>query len=581
MESKFDMSAAQDALKFYQDRMDDWMQGLPASLRQEMGKEFMMAWQDISTQMMNNPQEWMTRMMGYQQKQTELWFSMFGGGKKDDVPDVAKPKLGDRRFKAKEWKDNPLFDYIKQSYLLAADALTECADATQLDEQNKNKLKFYTSQMIDAMSPSNFAATNPEVLQHAMETKGKSLVDGMSNLLGDLDKGRISMTDEEAFTLGQNIATTEGSVVFENEMFQLIQYKPITEKVNERPLVIIPPFINKFYILDLQPENSYVRYCLEQGNNTFIVSWANHGEENSDIGWDDYIEKGVLKAYEVVKEITGAPQLNTVAWCVGGTLLSTSLAVLQARGDKTVASATFFTTLLDFTEPGELGVFIDEEQIAERDHHIKKEGMLAGKDLSLIFSMLRSNDLIWSYVVNNYLMGRQPVPFDILYWNSDPTNLPADMYVTYINKMYLENQLIQPEALTFCGEKIDLSKVDVPMYFLSTVEDHIAPWISTFSAKKIFPGDLTFVLGASGHVAGVINPATKNKRHYWLEGKDTTDANEWLEAAEKHQGSWWPNWSEWLKGQGGEQVAAPEALGNEEFSAIEPAPGRYVAKRVE
>jgi polyhydroxyalkanoate synthase len=567
------------ALEIYQERMTEWMDGVSGSMLQEMSKEFIKAWGDISTQMFQNPHEWTERFANYQQLQADLWLSFFRTDG-DKAPPVAQPLPGDRRFHGSEWKESPLFDYVKQSYLLVSSMLYECADATTLEAKEKDKLKFYTRQFVDAMSPSNFVATNPEVIQQAIDSKGQSLVDGMKNLMADLERGRISMTDEGAFTLGENIAATEGEVVFENDMFQLIQYRPLTEKVSNRPILIVPPFINKFYILDLQPNNSFVRYCLEQGNSVFIISWANPDADKSDLHWDDYIENGLFKSVEVAKKVSRSKQLNVVAWCVGGTLLATALAVLHARNDQSIASATFFTTLLDFSEPGELGVFIDSEQVAKRQVQVKKAGMLPGQDLALIFSMLRANDLIWSYIVNNYLKGKQPMPFDILYWNSDPTNLPASMYVAYIENMYLENKLIQPGELTLCGEKIDLSQIDVPCYFLCTIEDHIAPWKATFKTKDLFAGPVEYVLGASGHIAGVINPAHKNKRHYWVDGEQTADAERWLETAEQKPGSWWPHWSHWLKAQGGSLKTAPKTLGNKQFQPIEPAPGRYVKKRV-
>ncbi|MGB5199197.1 MAG: class I poly(R)-hydroxyalkanoic acid synthase [Sedimenticolaceae bacterium] len=567
------------ALELYQERMTQWMQGVAGSTLREMNIEFTKAWAKISIEIFQNPQDWAERFASYQKQQADLWLSFIRIAE-NKPPPIAEPLPGDRRFHGKEWQENPLFDYIKQSYLLASNMMFECADATAFEEKKKDKLKFYTRQFVDAMSPSNFIATNPEVIRQAIDSNGQSLVDGMKNLMADLEKGRISMTDEAAFTLGDNIAATEGEVVYENELFQLIQYRPLMEKVSNRPLIIIPPFINKYYILDLQPENSLVRYCLEQGNSVFIMSWANPDADKSGYHWDDYIESGLFKALEVTKSITRAKQLNTVAWCVGGTLLATALAVLQARNDRPIASATFFTTLLDFSEPGELGVFIDAEQVAERQEQVKRAGMFPGQDLALIFSMLRANDLIWSYVVNNYLKGKQPMPFDILYWNSDPTNLPASMYAAYIEDMYLENKLIQPGALTLCGEKIDLSQIDVPAYFLCAIEDHIAPWKATFKTKDLFAGPVEYVLGASGHIAGVINPPRKNKRHYWFNGEQTSDPERWLETAERKPGSWWPHWHQWLKAQGGSLRAAPKTLGNEEFQPIESAPGRYVKKRV-
>jgi polyhydroxyalkanoate synthase len=351
--------------------------------------------------------------------------------------------------------------------------------------------------------------------------------------------------------------------------------------VSERPLLIVPPCINKYYILDLQPSNSFVKYAVEQGNTVFVISWLNPENEQSEFAWDDYINLGVIKAIEVAKAISNSQQVNTCSWCVGGTILATALAVLAQNEDNSVASATYFTTMLDFSEPGELGVFIDEAQIARRESQLKFVGILSGKDLAVTFSMLRANDLIWSYVVNNYLKGQTPSPFDILYWNSDPTNLPAKMYSYYIRNMYLENKLIQPNALTMCGVPLNLGKIKVPSYFLSTIDDHIAPWMTTFASTELFGGPVEFVLGASGHIAGVINPANKNKRNYWINGEIGKGASHWLETAQSQPGSWWTNWSEWLRKQGSTQVAAPTVLGNVQYSAIEPAPGRYVKKRLD
>ncbi|WP_210394929.1 PHA/PHB synthase family protein [Motiliproteus sediminis] len=523
-----------------------------------------------------DPQGWLDAVTEYQRSQMQFWAGILTGGKAVE----AAPQPGDRRFAAEEWSESPVFNYIKESYLIASNMLNKMVSSVNLDEKSQQKLEFYTQQYIDAMSPTNFAATNPEVIQQAVETKGQSLIDGLQNLLGDMEKGRISMTDEEAFVLGENIATTEGAVVFENELLQLIQYKPLTEKVNERPTLIVPPCINKFYILDLQPGNSFVKYAVEQGQTVFLVSWVNASPEQSNLSWDDYVGNGVLEALEAVKSISGSNKVNTVAWCVGGTILASALAVLSARKDTSVASATFLTTLTDFAEPGDLGVFIDKEQIEQLLKKVHSEGVLNGRNLSTTFNMLRSNDLIWSYVVNNYLKGQAPAPFDILYWNSDPTNLPASMYDFYIRNMYLDNALAQPGKLTVCGESVDLTKIKVPCYFLSCIEDHIAPWKSTFTGSENF-SNCEFVLGASGHIAGVINPASKNRRNYWTGGDSGKGADHWLETAERQEGSWWPHWSGWLKKRGGKQVEAPSALGNETHPVIEPAPGRYVAKRLD
>ncbi|WP_242521764.1 alpha/beta hydrolase [Motiliproteus sp. SC1-56] len=523
----------------------------------------------------HDPQGWVDAITEYQKTSMEFWSGILTG----QTSTQSSPANGDRRFIAEEWSESPVFNYIKESYLIASNMLNKLVANAPLDERSQAKLEFYTQQYIDALSPTNFAATNPEVIQQAIETKGQSLIDGLQNLLGDLEKGRITMTDESAFTLGENLAVTEGAVVFENEIMQLIQYKPLTEKVAERPTLIVPPCINKFYILDLQPGNSFVRYAVEQGQTVFLISWVNAEKEQSHLSWDNYVGDGVLKAVEVAKQISGASKVNAVSWCVGGTILASALGVMTARKDTSVASATFLTTLTNFEDPGDLGVFIDEAQVSKLVQQVRSEGVLNGKNLSTTFNMLRSNDLIWSYVVNNYLKGQAPAPFDILYWNSDPTNLPAEMYTYYITNMYLENKLCQPNGLEVCGEKVDLSKIKTPCYFLSCIEDHIAPWKSTFQGAETFPNH-EFVLGASGHIAGVINPAAKNRRNYWLGGESGKGSDHWLETAERQDGSWWPHWSEWLKKRAGKQVDAPQTLGNDSFQAIEPAPGRYVKKRI-
>ncbi|MFC6673573.1 PHA/PHB synthase family protein [Marinobacterium aestuariivivens] len=540
--------------------------------------QFTQSWTELATRSFEDPTVWIRAITDYQQAQFDLWRNLFTGQHESSV--VEAPR-GDRRFQAEEWSKNPVFSYIKQSYLLTSKLLNEMASNAKLSDGEQQKLEFYTQQYIDAMSPTNFAVTNPEVLQQALETKGQSLIDGLKNLLGDIDKGHISMTDETAFVLGENLAATEGAVVFENPMFQLIQYKPTTEQVAERPLLIVPPSINKFYILDLQEHNSFVRYCVDQGQTVFLVSWVNPTPEQSHLTWDDYVGDGVIKAIETVCEISGQPKLNLLSWCVGGTLAASALAVLAARKDTSVASATFLTTLTDFSDPGDLRVFIDKEQINRLANKVSTEGILHGRELATSFNMLRSNDLIWSYVVNNYLKGQTPPPFDILYWNSDSTNLPAEMYTYYLNRMYLENKLVEPNALSICGEPIDLRKIKIPVYFLSTVEDHIAPWKATFKGSENFRGNIEFVLGASGHVAGVINPASKNRRHYWIDGEQGKGAEHWLDTASQQEGSWWNHWSEWLKRRQGKKVDAPTLLGNDAHKAIEPAPGSYVRNRID
>jgi polyhydroxyalkanoate synthase len=406
------------------------------------------------------------------------------------------------------------------------------------------------------------------------------LVDGLQNLMTDLEKGRITMTDEAAFALGENIGVSEGSVVFRNHLFELIQYKPTTELVRQRPLLVVPPCINKFYILDLQPHNSYVKWCVDQGNTVFLISWANTTPEYSHIGWDDYVQGGIFEATRVVREISGEKKMNAVAWCIGGTILGSALGVMQKRRDSSIGSVTLLTTLLDFSDPGDLGVFLDDEEVKLREAQISTEGVMSGKNLALGFNMLRSNDLIWSYVVNNYLKGKTPPPFDLLYWNSDPTNLPAAMYNTYIREMYINNNLSKPGGFTCCDKPVELAKVKTPVYFLSAIEDHIAPWKTTFLGTDIVGGPVEFVLGGSGHIAGVINPPAKNKRNYWTDGEMGQGADHWLETAADNPGSWWTHWDEWLVKQDSKQVPAREIGANKEFKEIIPAPGDYVRVRL-
>ena len=530
-------------------------------------------WTQIVMQPWTNPQGWLEMVTKYQQDHFNLWTDFMSGTMNFE------PQK-DRRFDSDEWSNLPIFDFIKQSYLLTADVLNKSTSAIPVEGKEKDKLKFYTQYFIDAMSPSNFVTLNPEVLKEAMDTKGQSLVDGLQNLMADLEKGRITMTDESAFVLGENIGVSEGSVVFRNHLFELIQYKPTTETVHQRPLLIVPPCINKFYILDLQPQNSYVKWCVDQGNTVFLISWANTTPEYSQIGWDDYVQDGIFEATRVVKDITGEKKMNAVAWCIGGTILGSALGVMQKKRDASIGSATFLTTLLDFSDPGDLGVFLDQEDVDMRAAQVSKDGVMSGKSLALGFNMLRSNDLIWSYVVNNYLKGKTPPPFDLLYWNSDPTNLPAAMYNTYIREMYVNNNLAKSGGFTCCGKSVELEKIKTPSYFLSAIEDHIAPWKTTFLGTELMGGPVEFVLGGSGHIAGVINPPAKNKRNFWSDGELGQGADHWLETATDHPGSWWSHWHEWLDQQDSKQVPAREIGSHSEYQEIVPAPGDYVRVRI-
>ncbi len=507
----------------------------------------------------------------YMQQLTALWQEMLGS---------RTPAIADRRFAAPEWQSNPLHAFNAATYLLNARFLMALADSVEATPRAKQKIRFAVQQMVDAMSPANFLVTNPEAQQKIIESKGESLTKGIAHMIEDMQKGRISQTDESAFEVGRNVATTEGAVVFENELFQLIQYKPLTKTVFERPLLLVPPCINKYYILDLQPDNSLVRYAVEQGHTVFLVSWCNPDASLGHATWDDYIENGAVKAISVVQEISGQDQINALGFCVGGTLLSTALALLFARGEKPVASLTLLTTLLDFSDTGVIDVFIDEAQVTMREKSIGQGGLMPGRDFASAFSSLRPNDLVWNYVKSNYLKGEDPPPFDLLYWNADSTNLPGPMFCWYLRNMYLENNLKVPGKTRVSGEKIDLSKVDAPTFIYGSREDHIVPWAAAFESTSLLNPKKRarnrFVLGASGHIAGVINPPAKKKRSYWTNDQEATNAEEWLSGAKEHAGSWWPEWAAFLAKTAGNQVNAPRKFGNASYKPIEPAPGRYV-----
>jgi polyhydroxyalkanoate synthase len=502
---------------------------------------------------------------------TELWNQSLHG----------KPEVKDRRFKGEAWAHNPMAAFTAAAYLLNTRTMMALTEAADTDAKTKARIQFAVEQWAAASAPSNFLALNADAQQKAIDTKGESISKGIQNLLHDMQQGHVSMTDESLFEVGKNVATTEGKVVFENEFFQLLEYKPLTAKVYERPFLFVPPCINKFYILDLQPENSFIRYAVSQGHRTFVVSWRNPDESMRNTTWDNYVEDVAIQAIKVVQEIGGSKQINALGFCVGGTILSSALAVLAARGEKPVASATLLTTLIDFTDTGVLDVFIDEAFVKFREGQFAEGGLMKGKDMASTFSFLRPNDLVWNYVVGNYLKGETPPPFDLLYWNSDSTNLPGPMYAWYLRNTYLENNLIKPGKATVCGEKIDLRKVDMPIYIYGSREDHIVPIGGAYASTHVFPGKKRFVMGASGHIAGVINPPAAKKRCYWT-GSDTNfpkDAEQWIGKAKEHPGSWWTDWSTWLKAHAGKQIAAPKTYGKGKHKPIESAPGRYVKAR--
>jgi len=520
--------------------------------------------------------------MDYVQQATALWNQTVAL-----KPPEAKP-AADRRFSGQDWNANPIAAYVAQMYLLNARTLMQMAESFDGDEKARQRIRFGVQQWIDAASPANYLALNPEAQRKAIETKGESIAQGVQHLWHDIQKGHLSQTDESVFEVGRNVATTEGSVVFENELFQLLEYKPLTAKVYERPLLMVPPCINKFYILDLQPDNSLIRYAVEQGHRVFVVSWVNPDNSLAKKTWDDYIEDAAIRAIELVQEITGAKTINTLGFCVGGTILSTALAVLAARGRQPAASVTLLTTLLDFSNSGILDIFIDETMVKMREMTLGPDSpgggsLLKGQELATTFSFLRPNDLVWNYVVGNYLKGEAPPPFDLLYWNGDGTNLPGPMYCWYLRNTYHENNLVKPGKVSVCGEPVDLGSFEAPVYLYGSREDHIVPWEGAYLSTQVLSGKKRFVLGASGHIAGVINPPAKKKRNYWAlptggraDGMPPATAKGWMDKAQEIPGSWWTDWSGWLASHAGKQIPAPRSPGNRAHKPIEPAPGRYV-----
>jgi polyhydroxyalkanoate synthase len=458
------------------------------------------------------------------------------------------------------------------------------ASVEGLDDKTRRKVDFYTRQYIDALAPSNFALTNPEVFRETIASGGQNLVRGLHNLLDDIERGngrlKISMTDPKAFELGVNIATTPGKVVLRNELMELIQYQPTTEKVGRRPLLIIPPWINKFYILDLREKNSFIKWCVDQGMTTFVVSWVNPDAKLADVGFDHYLTDGTLAALDAIEEATGEKEVNAVGYCLGGTLLAATLGYMAARKDKRIASATFMTSLVDFRATGELEVFIDDTQVASLERKMEERGYLEGSEMANTFNMLRANDLIWSFVINNYLLGRDPFPFDLLHWNSDSTRMPARMHSFYLRNMYMKNALAKPGGITLCDTPIDLTKVTIPTYFVSAIEDHIAPWKATYYGPKAMSSATRFVLSGSGHIAGMVNPPVANKYCYWTNEDLPGTPDEWLEAAQQHEGSWWTDWRAWIDAHLGKAVPA-RLPGKGRLKALGDAPGTYVKMRAD
>jgi polyhydroxyalkanoate synthase len=539
---------------------------------------------EMTARMMADPGRLMQAQMQLWQDYAALMTSATRRFLGEPAEPVATPAKDDKRFRDPAWQEGTVFDFIKQSYLLSARWIQSVVRNVEgLDEKTAQKVDFYTRQFVDAVAPSNFVATNPQVLRATLESGGENLVKGLENLLDDLERGKgqllIKMTDPNAFQIGGNVAVAPGKIVYQNELMQLIQYAPTTETVFKRPLVIIPPWINKFYILDLKPENSFVRWAVEQGHTVFMVSWVNPDERQARKTFDDYLQEGFLDVLDAVEQATGERVSNVIGYCLGGTLLAAGLAVLTARRQqRRVASATYFVTLVDFADVGEVRVFIDEAQLAALDERMKEHGYLDARDLYTTFNLLRANDLIWSFVVNNYLLGKEPFPFDLLYWNSDSTRMPAAMHSFYLHNMYEKNLLCRPGGVSLAGVPIDLRKIRTPSYIVATKEDHIAPWKSVYAGTQLYGGACRFVLGASGHIAGVINPPSANKYGYWTNPALPPDPAEWLEAAERHEGSWWNDWQSWISASNDKEIPA-RTPGDGALPALEDAPGGYVKQR--
>jgi poly[(R)-3-hydroxyalkanoate] polymerase subunit PhaC len=534
------------------------------------------AFLEMTTKMMADPAKAIEAQAAYWQDSMNLWSYTMRRMTGEAAEPVIEPAKGDRRFRDKEWQENAVFDFIKQSYLLAARYLQNTVEGVDgLNPKDAKKVDFYTRQFTDAMAPTNFALTNPEVLRATIESNGENLVNGLNNMLADLDRGdghlKIRMSDERAFKVGENLATTPGKVVLRTDIFELIQYAPMTKQVYERPLLIFPPWINKFYIMDLKPENSFIRWMVEQGYTVFIVSWVNPDERLATKTFEDYMLEGIVRAVDAVEEITGVSKINAIGYCIAGTLLSATLSYMAAKKDKRIASATFLAAQVDFSEPGELAIFVDDEQLKSMDERMQEKGYLEGTEMANTFNMLRANDLIWSFVINNYLLGKDPFPFDLLYWNGDSTRMPRALHIFYLREMYRDNNLVKRGGITLGGVPIDLTKVRTPIYLQAAKEDHIAPFASVHRATKLFKGPVRFVLAGSGHIAGVINAPAAKKYQYWTNEDAPESLEAWLAGAKEHPGSWWPDWHKWLVPQSGKKVPARKPK-----NSLADAPGTYV-----
>ena len=582
--AKIFAEVAERSSKLLGDFVKSHAQGKGIAFTDEMGiaKAFM----DLSAQLLANPWKIAETQVKMFWDYVALWQSSTLKLLGHSAEPVARPEQGDYRWRDEEWQNHFLFDYFKQFHLIAARNIQDavcCVEGLPLETQKK--IDFFTRQYLDALSPSNFILTNPQVLRETVNSGGQNLIRGLNNLLDDIDRGngklRIKMTDTNAFKIGKNVAATPGKVVYQTDLMQLIQYQPLTAEVYRRPLLIIPPWINKYYILDLRPKNSFIRWAVEQGHTVFVVSWVNPDKRHAEKSFEDYMFEGSLAALGAIEEATGEKQVNVIGYCLGGTLLGATLAYMAAKQDKRFVSATFFVSLLDFSIPGELGVFIDEQQVENLERKMSERGYLEGHEMASTFNMLRANDLIWSFVINNYLLGKEPFPFDLLYWNSDSTRMPANMHSYYLRNMYMKNALREPGGITLGGVPIDLRKIEMPAYFISTAEDHIAPWKSTYLGARLLAGPVRFVLGGSGHIAGIVNPPSADKYGYWTNDSLEKEPDAWQKHARFHQGSWWTDWQAWIDRQNGADRVPARSPGAGRLKVIEAAPGSYVSARLD
>ena len=548
---------------------------------EDMQKSFV----DIATAYTNQPEKLLEKQMEFWQTQNQLWTSAWqkfltpensGEDESSNPPQTATEKiLKDKRFKDESWHQTQVFEFLNQSYLAATNwAQSFVEEAGDLDEHSRKKAKFYAEQVTNALSPANFAFTNPEIIKLTLETNGENLVKGATQMAEDLKIGKIRQTDFSAYEVGRNMAMSPGKVIFQNDLIQLIQYEPSTPQVYQKPLLIVPPWINKFYILDLNEKKSFIKWAVAQGLTVFVISWVNPYTSLRHKRFEDYMSEGLLASLDVIENATGEKSVNAIGYCVGGTLLASTLGYMAQNKDKRITSATFFTTQVDFEDAGDLLVFVDEKQISEIEKAMVETGFMPGSVMATAFNMLRSNDLIWSYVVNNYLRGKQPMPFDLLCWNADSTNLTEANHSFYLRQCYLENNLSQGK-MKLADTTIDLSKITVPVYNLAAREDHIAPLASVFKIGKLLGGKTRLVVSGSGHIAGVINPPTANKYQYWLNDSDAENSESWMENATEHQGSWWPDWKAWITAKSGKKIKARQP-GDGKLKPLEDAPGSYV-----